>query len=471
MRMRLAPHGNVTTLLCEDSSNWKTPVPSKEADALLLGDCQKAAGDFHQAISDSIAFQGQQGTDAVKDAADTGLFARTMIIVVLCLMSIICAAIGWLMVHGISAPISTMTSAMTGLAQRDLTTAIPGVGRGDEIGGMAQAVQVFKDAMIAADRQAAELQADRVAKDQRSARLESVVRTFETKIHQLVGLLAAGSSETGGHGEIAHWHRGADRSTRDHGGRGSRDRPPPARRRSRRPPSNFPPPSRDRASGRQIRRDHAARSRCPPDRRDGARAGGRREKIGDVVGLISDIAGQTNLLALNATIEAARAGDAGKGFAVVASEVKSLASQTARRPRRSAPRSRRSRAPPGRRSTAIHGITGTIGEISAIATAIAAAVEQQGAATGDRAQRAGDGARHRASPATSPESAGGDRDRDRRRSGPGSRRVLSPAGRTSVCAGRRLPGGYARCLKTPRKPVECERRNRRTRNRTVINSL
>ena len=117
----------------------------KEADALLLGDCQKAAGDFHQAISDSIAFQGQQGTDAVKDAADTGLFARTMIIVVLCLMSIICAAIGWLMVHGISAPISTMTSAMTGLAQRDLTTAIPGVGRGDEIGGMAQAVQVFKD--------------------------------------------------------------------------------------------------------------------------------------------------------------------------------------------------------------------------------------------------------------------------------------------------------------------------------------
>ena len=74
------------------------------------------------------------------------------------------------------------------------------------------------------------------------------------------------------------------------------------------------------------------------------------EKIGHVVGLITNIAGQTNLLALNATIEAARAGDAGKGFAVVASEVKSLANQTARRPRRSARRSPRSSRRPRRRS-------------------------------------------------------------------------------------------------------------------------
>ena len=70
------------------------------------------------------------------------------------------------------------------------------------------------------------------------------------------------------------------------------------------------------------------------------------EKIGEVVGLINDIASQTNLLALNATIEAARAGDAGKGFAVVATEVKSLADQTGPRPRISAARSVRSRARP-----------------------------------------------------------------------------------------------------------------------------
>ena len=61
-----------------------------------------------------------------------------------------------------------------------------------------------------------------------------------------------------------------------------------------------------------------------------ARLSQAAQKIGDIVGLISTIAGQTNLLALNATIEAARAGDAGKGFAVVASEVKSLADQTAK---------------------------------------------------------------------------------------------------------------------------------------------
>jgi methyl-accepting chemotaxis protein len=104
-------------------------------------------------------------------------------------------------------------------------------------------------------------------------------------------------------------------------------------------------------------------------------------KIGEVVKLINDIASQTNLLALNATIEAARAGEAGKGFAVVAGEVKNLANQTARATKEISDQI--SAVQTGTKSavTAIQGIGGTIARISEIASAIASAVEEQGAAT------------------------------------------------------------------------------------------
>jgi methyl-accepting chemotaxis protein len=104
-------------------------------------------------------------------------------------------------------------------------------------------------------------------------------------------------------------------------------------------------------------------------------------RIGEVVGLINDIASQTNLLALNATIEAARAGEAGRGFAVVASEVKSLASQTAKATDDISEQIADMQKVAGDAIEAIKGIGGIIGEVNEVATAIAAAVEEQGAAT------------------------------------------------------------------------------------------
>ena len=104
-------------------------------------------------------------------------------------------------------------------------------------------------------------------------------------------------------------------------------------------------------------------------------------RIGEVIGLINSIAAQTNLLALNATIEAARAGDAGRGFAVVASEVKTLASQTAKATDEISEQVADIQKVAGEAIDAIKGIGGIIGEVNEVATAIAAAVQQQGAAT------------------------------------------------------------------------------------------
>ena len=294
---------------------------------------------------------------------------------------------GFFLVRSIATPIKSMTGAMRKLAVRDMSVEIPARGRTDELGQMADAVQVFKDGMIAADGAAMEQDTERASKDQRSLRLGALLADFEGSIGQTVGLLATNSSALKA---TAQAMTGTAAKT----GEQATSVAGAAEEASAGVQTVAAAAEELTASiaeiARQVVRSSSITGKAVSDtqRTDViVRAlAHSAEKIGHVIGLISNIAGQTNLLALNATIEAARAGDAGKGFAVVASEVKSLATQTAKATEEIGAQITQIQAATKEAVEAIGGITVTIEEVSTIAANIAAAVDQQGSATAEIAR-------------------------------------------------------------------------------------
>ncbi len=287
----------------------------------------------------------------------------------------------------IARPVSTLAQVMRRLSQADLTVETPYAGRRDEIGGMAEAVQVFKESMMTADRLAASQVAEREARERRAARLERLVAAFEAKATDLAGRLAGASGELEGTAHAMSATAGRTNqqasSVADAAGHASMNVQTVAAAADELSAAISEISVQVAQSSRIIRRAVEDASRTDATVQALAEAGGR---IGDVVGLISSIAGQTNLLALNATIEAARAGEAGRGFAVVATEVKSLAQQTARATEEIGVQVGQMQTATKAAVASIQGIAGTIGEVSVIGTAIAAAVQQQGAATAEIAR-------------------------------------------------------------------------------------
>jgi methyl-accepting chemotaxis protein len=291
-------------------------------------------------------------------------------------------AMGLLLTKGIASPITRMTEVMKRLAAGDKTVLIEGVGRRDEIGAMAEAIEVFKRNAIEAERLTAQQEAERQAKEHRAQHLEELTKSFEAKVGILVSALSSGAGQMEATAQSMS-------STADQTNELAMRVATSAEQTSANVQTVSAATEELASSVREIGRQAVLSSQIATKAVDDAKSTDATvqalatgaQKIGEVVTLIQDVAAQTNLLALNATIEAARAGDAGKGFAVVASEVKRLATQTANATGEIAGQIAQIQGATKDAVAAIQSIGATIMELSQIATAIASAVEEQTAAT------------------------------------------------------------------------------------------
>ena len=286
--------------------------------------------------------------------------------------------------RGISRPMTAMCKAMRELAGGNFEIVLPGLGRKDELGEMASAVEEFKlQAIAKAERDAAAHDAQTKASS--AARRTELIRfadDFETAVGAIVSNVSASAvqleSAAGTLTRTAETTQSLSSQVAGASEEASSNMQSVATATEELSASVDEIGRRVRESNKIA--DAAVNQAQQTDGRIGKLSRAAQE-IGDVVKLITAIAEQTNLLALNATIEAARAGDAGRGFAVVASEVKSLASQTAKATDEISSHILGMQGATQESVAAIKEIGGTIGQISDIAASIASAVEQQSSAT------------------------------------------------------------------------------------------
>jgi len=283
--------------------------------------------------------------------------------------------------------IGSLSDSMAVLAEGDKTAAIAFAKDEDEIGGMARAVQVFKDNMIRADQLRDEQARQDEAGKQRQIKIEKAVTNFEQVIGQVVE--GVSSSATGVENSANQMAEQAKDNVNRSGTVASASEQSAANVQTVASAAEELSSSIGEISSQVAQSSSVAGRAVHEAELTNEKVQGLVEaaqRIGDVVNLINDIAEQTNLLALNATIEAARAGDAGKGFAVVASEVKNLANETAKATSEIGTQIAEIQQATKDSVSAIGGITEIIREIDGIASGIAAAVEEQGAATGEIAR-------------------------------------------------------------------------------------
>jgi methyl-accepting chemotaxis protein len=319
---------------------------------------------------------------ATRQAAEGYNFAFWLVLGIVAAVVISGVGVGVYLVRDLSSGIASIVKPMQSLGSGDLSAEVRRRGEKTEIGAMADALQVFKDALIAkkaADEAAAR---DAEAKIERGRRVDRITRDFEAMIGEIVETVSSASTELE-----------ASASTLTATAERAQELATTVASASEEASTNVQSvasATEEMASSvNEISRQVQESARMASDAVDQASRTNDRvgelskaaARIGDVIELINNIAGQTNLLALNATIEAARAGEAGRGFAVVASEVKALAEQTAKATGEIGQQITGIQAATQDSVGAIQEISGTIGKLSEISSAIAAAVEEQGAAT------------------------------------------------------------------------------------------
>jgi len=319
--------------------------------------------------------------------ADAQSNRRTMILMGVAVL-LVAGFVVLLIGNGITSPIIRLTQCMSRLAQGDLSVRVEGGERVDELGAMAKAVQVFKDnAQAMAEMKAREERSRQAAEDERRQARLSLAERFQSQMSSVVGGVGSASREMEQSAQsmsaLAQQVSSQSASVAS------------ASEMAASNVQSVAAATEELSSSvREISRQVNDSTLIAKDAvREAAEAdaivqvlSGSADRIGEIVNLITDIASQTNLLALNATIEAARAGDAGKGFAVVANEVKNLANQTARATDEITGQINAIQSETAKAADAIRHVGDTIARVEQISTVIAAAVEEQSAATSEIAR-------------------------------------------------------------------------------------
>ncbi len=284
--------------------------------------------------------------------------------------------------------VKTLSENMGVLAEGDTSAEISYVDDSDELGGMAKAVQVFKDnAIRVKEMESEQVEQEKRAEEEKRRTMNKMADDFQASVGGVVDTVSSASTQlqSSAQSMTSTSEQTSSKATAvaaasEEASTNVQTVASAAEELS----SSISEISRQVSQSTEISGTAVKAAEQADEMVQGLAMSA--QKIGEVVELITDIADQTNLLALNATIEAARAGEAGKGFAVVASEVKNLANQTAKATEEISSQIGGIQGATADSVKAIQGITKTIGEISEISTAISAAVEQQGAATSEIAR-------------------------------------------------------------------------------------
>ncbi len=336
-------------------------------------------------LTDKIADFAKQRTAEARAAADAeaASVARTSLIVGIVVALLLTGACVFSVVT-IARPMQALTVAMDELADGNFSVVLPGLGRKDEVGGVAAAVERFKvvSEQKARDEAEAKIRQDKIVAEQRKADMHRLADGFEAAVGEIVETVSSASTELEASAATLTSTAGRAQELTTMVAAASEEASTNVQSvasATEELTSSITEISRQVQESARVAGEAVGQARVTTERVGELSKAATR--IGDVIELINTIAGQTNLLALNATIEAARAGEAGKGFAVVASEVKALAEQTAKATGEIGQQISGIQAATQESVGAIKAISDTIERLSEISSTIAAAVEEQGAAT------------------------------------------------------------------------------------------